>query len=371
MGKGGGGQQTSTQTNTPWSEAAPHLSRIFGEAYDIYKNQPPSQFPGLTVAQRSMPTMLAEEMTLGRALGGSQLNDSARGVMQNTVDGNYLDITQNPKFSSALGQISDRYRETVAPQTDAAFSRSGAFGGSAHQNQMGINQRELSRGMNDMAASMYDQERNRQMAATGMAPGFASQDYNEIGKVAAVGDQRDAYNQSLLNDAVQKYGFDANKSRQNLSDYLGFVSGASSGTGQSSTTQPNSSNAGAGILGSALSLGSMGSQMGLFSGLGGSAASTLPWLSAGTLPFASTGIASTLPWLAASDSALKENIEPLGKENGHNVYRFTYKDDPDHTPYIGVMAQEVQQTHPHAVMERNGHLVVDYSAIGVKFREAV
>jgi hypothetical protein len=291
MGKGGGGSgsQSVTQTNTPWTEAQPHLSRIFGEAYDIYKNQPPSQFPGLTVAQRSMPTMLAEEMTLGRALGGSRLNDSARGVMQNTVDGNYLDITQNPKFSSALGQISDRYKETVAPQTDAAFSRSGVFGGSAHQNQMGINQRELSRGMNDMAASMYDQERNRQMAATGLAPGFANNDYNEIAKLSAVGDQRDAYNQSLLNDAVQKYGFDANKSRQNLSDYLGFVSGAAGDTGTKTQTQPNSSNRGAGILGGALSgaqmfgglqsmapslfqgaVGSMGPQIpGMLSGFGG------------------------------------------------------------------------------------------------------
>ena len=289
MGKGGGGSsgtQTVTQTNTPWSEAQPHLSRIFGEAYDIYKNQPPSQFPGLTVAQRSMPTMLAEEMTLGRALGGSKLTDSARGVMQNTVDGNYLDITQNPKFSSALGQISDRYRETIAPQTDAAFSRSGAFGGSAHRNQMGINQRELSRGMNDMAASMYDQERNRQMAATGLAPQFANNDYSEIAKISAVGDQRDAYNQSLLNDAVQKYGFDANKSRQNLSDYLGFVSGASAGTGQQQTNTPLYQNKGAGILGGALS----GAQMfgglqsmapGLFQGAVGAMGPQIPGALAG------------------------------------------------------------------------------------------
>ena len=39
--------------------------------------------------------------------------------------------------------------------------------------------------------------------------------------------------------------------------------------------------------------------------------------------------------------------------------------------YIGVMAQEVQKSHPEAVVQmKNGYLVVNYDLIGVKFREA-
>lgn len=71
-----------------------------------------------------------------------------------------------------------------------------------------------------------------------------------------------------------------------------------------------------------------------------------------------------------SDPALKENITHVGEENGHNIYKFTYKDDKSKTYYIGVMADEVQKTNPEAVIEKGGYLAVDYDKINVKFREA-
>ncbi len=69
-----------------------------------------------------------------------------------------------------------------------------------------------------------------------------------------------------------------------------------------------------------------------------------------------------------SDERLKENIVPVGQENGHNVYEFNYKGDDKR--FVGVMAQEVQETHPEAVkMTDSGYLAVNYDAIGVTFRE--
>jgi hypothetical protein len=73
------------------------------------------------------------------------------------------------------------------------------------------------------------------------------------------------------------------------------------------------------------------------------------------------------PAIASSDRKLKENITPAGKENGHNIYEFNYIGKPER--YIGVMAQEVQETNPEAVHEVDGYLAVDYNAIGVKMRE--
>lgn len=70
-----------------------------------------------------------------------------------------------------------------------------------------------------------------------------------------------------------------------------------------------------------------------------------------------------LPW---SDINLKENIKPIGKENGHNVYEFNYIGEPER--YRGVMAQEVMKTNPDAVKLRNGHLSVNYNKIGVEFK---
>lgn len=73
---------------------------------------------------------------------------------------------------------------------------------------------------------------------------------------------------------------------------------------------------------------------------------------------------------ALSDEGVKENIKPMGKENGHNVYEFNYIGKPDNR-FIGVIAQEVLETDPQAVREIGGHLAVNYDAIGVKMREVI
>lgn len=68
-----------------------------------------------------------------------------------------------------------------------------------------------------------------------------------------------------------------------------------------------------------------------------------------------------------SDERLKENIVALGLENGFPVYEFSYKGDPRR--YVGVMAQEVQEIMPDAVADIDGWLAVDYTKLGVEFRE--
>lgn len=68
-----------------------------------------------------------------------------------------------------------------------------------------------------------------------------------------------------------------------------------------------------------------------------------------------------------SDMRVKENIKPHGAENGWPVYEFSYLNDPRR--YIGVMAQEVEQIMPEAVVEIEGIKAVNYGRIGVKFRE--
>lgn len=69
-----------------------------------------------------------------------------------------------------------------------------------------------------------------------------------------------------------------------------------------------------------------------------------------------------------SDIALKTDIALLGwLANGIGFYRFAYK-GADPTPYVGVMAQEVQGVMPEAVSRgADGYLRVDYGRIGVRF----
>jgi len=75
-------------------------------------------------------------------------------------------------------------------------------------------------------------------------------------------------------------------------------------------------------------------------------------------------IGAALPWatMFASDERLKENIEKVGKLDGHSLYRYNYKGhDKEH---IGVMAQEVEKKRPDAVHKTAGGVrVVDYGAL--------
>ena len=69
-----------------------------------------------------------------------------------------------------------------------------------------------------------------------------------------------------------------------------------------------------------------------------------------------------------SDIRLKEDIVPLTRlNNGLELYRFRYIGS-DHTFYVGVMAQDVQQIDPSAVSSGpDGYLRVNYDRIGQKF----
>ena len=69
-----------------------------------------------------------------------------------------------------------------------------------------------------------------------------------------------------------------------------------------------------------------------------------------------------------SDVRLKENIELVGSDNGFNLYEFNYRNQD--ARWRGVMAHEVMATRPDAVGMREGVLVVDYDALGMRM-EAV
>lgn len=72
--------------------------------------------------------------------------------------------------------------------------------------------------------------------------------------------------------------------------------------------------------------------------------------------------------LALSDYRLKENIQPIGSENGVNLYSWDWKADYLHLtqgmPTTGVIAQEIMLTHPDAVFAHpSGFYAVDYSKV--------
>ncbi|MBV4553059.1 hypothetical protein HU742_018090 [Pseudomonas sp. SWRI102] len=71
-----------------------------------------------------------------------------------------------------------------------------------------------------------------------------------------------------------------------------------------------------------------------------------------------------------SDERLKDEVVLLGQRNGHNVYRWAWNAAAAALGLVGrsagVIAQEVEKTHPHAVSERRGYKCVNYDMIGVE-----
>ena len=72
--------------------------------------------------------------------------------------------------------------------------------------------------------------------------------------------------------------------------------------------------------------------------------------------------------IGASDKRLKKNIELLGKNNGFNIYSWDWNEEGNKQGLegtaVGVIAQEVQETHPQYVnTHESGFLTVDYSGV--------
>jgi hypothetical protein len=81
----------------------------------------------------------------------------------------------------------------------------------------------------------------------------------------------------------------------------------------------------------------------------------------GTGALSGTTTSTVKPGSFFSDERLKENIREIGKtHDGQKIYRYNFKGDP--RSQIGLIAQEVEDTHPEAVGEARGFKTVDYDA---------
>jgi hypothetical protein len=100
-----------------------------------------------------------------------------------------------------------------------------------------------------LGANLYEQERARQQAAIGAAPGMAAQDYTDIAQLAQVGQTAEQYQQAALADAIQKFNYQQQMPYMNLQNFLSSAYGAPAGM---QTIQPSYSNPLAGFLGAAL-----------------------------------------------------------------------------------------------------------------------
>src|SRR5262245_633186 len=83
------------------------------------------------------------------------------------------------------------------------------------------------------------------------------------------------------------------------------------------------------------------------------------------LPLAGVAALATM-----SDSRAKRDITPLAeRENGLQLYRYRYSSSDSDTVYVGVLAQEVREVAPYAVLRgADGYLRVDYTRLGLRMQ---
>jgi hypothetical protein len=225
----------------------------------------------LTKTAQSGQDYLAQQALLNPSI--NYLMSTMSGANANPYMGDNPQLDQ--MVASSNKDITDNYKATTQAQQAGAAARSGAFGGSADQQQQALNNKGLAealagneanlRGQNYYnSGNLYEQGANRAMNAAGQMVGVNQAEAQNLAALNQSGQQNQGYQQSIL-DAT-KGVFNQNSQYYSLlNDLMGSALSRASGSGGSTTTQvmgPGFSTA-QGLLG----LGATG--LGAYLGMGG------------------------------------------------------------------------------------------------------
>ncbi|MBY5821486.1 tail fiber domain-containing protein [Rhizobium leguminosarum] len=311
----GGKSSTQKTENKPPKWATPLFQESASEAQRIYDSGAGGNvYQGQTVAGLGGTTKS----------GISGIRSAAAGFNDPDVKNNLTDwasgnnVMSNPHFNEALqGQLDD-----TAAQVQSQFSGAGRYGS-------GANTGVLANKLGNIRA------------------GALSNQYNQdVGNMFTAGNALTNWNQANLGaqGAVTEAGQieDQNKQAQLTADFTKW---------QSKDMQP-------------------WTRLGLLqSAAAGSAGNYGTNTQTQTQPFnAMQGIGALGSMFTKSDARLKAGIKPIGVKNGHTIYEWRYVGSS--MRFRGVMAQDVIDINPSAVISQNGYYAVDYSRLGLEMEAA-
>lgn len=390
---------TQHQDQSPWAPTIPGLTTGVNQLTDQFANA------GVNPTENSAFDTLAANAAKGNpyapAIGGlatdllgggpdysGRVNDAFGGLSSSlapTIRGDYLDPSINPFFGNTISGVSDQVRDRI----NQMFAGSGALGGSANQGTLA---KSISEALSPMFASQYDAERGRQMSAINSQFGGANQATGLLSQLSQTGlanrgagiQAATAAQQANDSGATQQLAVEAARRGlpiQNIQQLLQSLSGVAGLGGTTDMTGQTDSEqkvpllqqliggaiGGAGLLGGANKALGSGWMTNAMSGLGGTGAAAAGGLDLGTGVLAGGSEAAAMApeiasaFLMLSDERTKENKVPVGElADGQTVWSYNYLDDP--TPRIGLMAQEVERTHPEAVVTGPGGIkMVNYA----------
>lgn len=238
---GGGGTQKSTTTTSIDPSIKPYVTYGLEEGKRLYQSGTPSFFPGQTYVSPSEATTQALGMAEKRALGGSPLTQAAQQQTLATIQGQGV----NPFLAGALEQANrlsgEQFTRNIQNLQSQASSM-GRYGSQAMGQQAGQAQDVFARALAEQGGQLAYQsaeaERQRQMAATQMAPQMAAQDYADIQRLLTVGGAREQQQMAELQDAMNRFNFEQNLPQMKLSQFANLFSGVPQGGTVTSTATP-------------------------------------------------------------------------------------------------------------------------------------
>ena len=321
------GQQVGTQFGyDPQQVAAQQAVGGIGTYMNPYTQQVIDTSMNDLERQRQMQmNQLGAQASAAGAFGGSR-----QGVAESLTNeafarqgGELAAGLRQQGFQTALGAS----QQDVANQMQAALANQGAFGRAQEFGQgMTLDAQQA----NQQAAQ---QAANLRLQASGQLGGLGQTGFGMgqgiIGMQQQQGLLQQQNNQRLIDVARAQYGGFANAPQTALNTRMGAASAGNFNQGSTTETR----------------------NPGLFD-----------YLQAG---------ANAGATYMASDRRLKTNVTPIGERSGVKLYSWDWTDEgkriasPDQ-PTVGVMADELMETHPHLVHRASdGYLRVNYGGLNI------
>lgn len=358
-------QQTQTQAQNqqqnPWAPTVPLLGNIIKQlgAQNTSVTQGQSgALADLTGAASDIQSFLPQATGVANDLVGAtptysgMLSDAYSGLQKSSapfLSESYLDPYSNPYLSGALQTV----RGDVTKSINDQFAAAGRDLSPANTTALarGITQAEapiLMGQYNTNVGTQLGAAGNLFNAGAGTAAGLTGLDQTAIGNRlqglnigGMLSDYALAPGQAKLNVANTAYAQPFQNIGMLNQQLMPIAALGGQQTGNSTTNTTGSTTAVSDPMSNIVG--------GVTGGLG---------LLGSTGAFGSAGYLA--PMLAMlSDERAKENIEPVGELfDGQPIYSYNYKGD--YVPRIGLLAQDVEQVAPEAVVDVGGMKAVDY-----------
>jgi hypothetical protein len=255
MGGGSGGSQNTVSEFKPPEYTVPGWQAYVNAGQNI--SQTPYVQSGIpTIAPINDYQNTAYQLAYDRALYGAPDLNAGRGAAMQAAQGDFANPYATDKYTDDMianttSDMANAYATGGAANLAAGAARSGAFGGSAHQEMQQAGDASLAKAVGNMATStrqqqqqyqgnMWNQDVGNRLSGAALAGQLSQDDYAAQRALSGAGNDFRSYQQQLLDSLNQQWGLQNNYDAT-MNEYLGNVLGrASGGQGQTTVTQNGS-----------------------------------------------------------------------------------------------------------------------------------